>query len=342
MRCIPYRDYKVDSAVSKEFYLKQKYEIIGIEQSEKITVNYQFTVKEDDFDIQIVISENLKEIEAKTRYEISEDLQQTIQSHLILNESYIEGRQDQINESTANAQRNLIKAVHKLVDLMEFETGYLFLNENLRQGNCYCSLDGECWEDIKKREFTSHFEVSWKNIPGLNESEKTALQCHIDKNVEPFLATHHLFKAIKETDPRHQLINLALALELGIKEYLVRKKTDTEVAVLIKNVPSPPLVKLYGEVLECFAGEQTSVKKRIIGELAEDRNNLVHKVIKSVKSNLTHDIKDYILTTKIALFHLWLDLYPYDESMAVRYKRLLDANPRLIRNGYTFFPKSTP
>lgn len=248
----------------RELYLKQKFEIIAIERLEGISADYEFVVKADGFDIVIVVSENLKEIEAKTKFEISEELHQSIQSHLILDESYVEGRQDQINEGTANAQRNLVKAVHKLVDLMEFEAGYLFLNENLRQGNCYCSLDGKRWEDIKKREFIGHFTSSWKNIPGLNESEKAALQSHIDNKVEPFLAMHHYYKAKKELDPRHQLINLALALELGIKEYLVRKKRDPEVEAIIKYVPSPPLFRLYGEILESFSGEKTPVNMKLI------------------------------------------------------------------------------
>jgi hypothetical protein len=320
-----------NNAELQELYLKQKFEVESIDQAEGITANYEFVVKDDGFDVLIVVSENLKEIEAKTKYKISKELHRTIHSHLILNESYVEGRQEQINDGIAKAQQNLVKAVHKLVDLMEFEAGYLFLSENLRQGNCYCSLNGEHWEDVKKRECTAHFTSSWNNIPGLNEFEKAAIQSHIDNTVEPFLASHHLYKAKKESDPRYQLMNIALALELGIKEYLVRKKPDIEVEVLINELPSPSLDKLYGIVLQSFAKQKTPVKMDIIQEISKKRNRLVHRVIKSAEENANKaEIKKFLKATEIALFHLWLDLYPYDESTSIRYKSLLDANPSLI------------
>ncbi len=124
-------------------------------------------------------------------------------------------------------------------------------------------------------------------------------------------------------------------MELGIKEYLVRKKSDPEIEVLIKNLPSPPLVKLYGEVLECFSGEKTPVKGDIIQKLTEKRNNLIHKVIRPDQQNLnSYDIKSYQAATAIALYHLWLDLYPYDEIIRLKFKQLLESNKHLVRSDY--------
>ncbi len=196
--------------MTKKLYLKQIFQIIELpEGSQEIISSRKFIVKDDEFDIRIVVSEDLKQIEAKTEFQINDDLHHIIHSHLFVHEPILEGRQEQINESIEKAQQSLIQTTNKLVYLMAFMTGYIFLIENLKQGNCYCSLDSEHWEDVKKREHIGTSTASWNLIPGLNECEEKTLQIHIDKKIEPFLATHHLFKAIKETDPRHQLMNLA-------------------------------------------------------------------------------------------------------------------------------------
>jgi len=311
-------------------------QIIGLpEGSKEIISNREFLVNDDGLDIRIVVSEDLKQIEAKTEFQINDDLHHIIHSHLFIHEPIVEGRQEQINKDIAKVQRSLIQAINKLVDLMAFITGYIFWVDNLRQGNCFCSFDKEHWQDVKKRQQTGTGSAEWKTITSLNEHEEKTLQIHIDKKIEPFLATHHLFKAIKETDSRHQLMNLALALDLGIKEYLVRKKSDPEIEVLIKKLPSPPLDRLYGEVLECFAGEKTPVKMSIIKELTDNRNRLIHTVIKPDQQNLdSHNIKEYRAATEITLYHLWLDLYPYDEIITLRYKPLLEQYKHLLRKDY--------
>ena len=322
--------------MTKELYLKQNFEISSIERSKETTANHEFIITLDGFDIRIRVSEEIKQIEAKTKFPISEELHEKIHSHLIVNAPYLAGRQEQIDRGIAMARQVLLKAIYQFVNIMEFVTGYIFLNDNLAQGNCFCSLDNEHWEDVKKRHISTSLTASWNTELGLNACEKKVIQNHIDKNIEPFLATHHLYKATKETDPRHQVINLAVALELGIKEYLVRKKTDAEIEVLIKDLPAPPTYKLYGEILECFSGEKSPVRRKIIQDIATERNNLVHSVIRPDTKNLSpHNIKNYFSATKIALFHLWLDLYPYDERVLITYKYLLKNNPSLIREDYS-------
>ncbi|MGZ4160103.1 MAG: hypothetical protein ACXVNF_04780 [Neobacillus sp.] len=323
--------------MNKELYLKQIFQIVLIENSEEITSNHEFLVNCDEFNINITVSENLKQIEAKTKFVTSDDVHQVIKSQLIANETCDSSALNRLDKAIAEAQKCLIHAVNKLVDLMAFTTGYLYLVDNLRQGNCYCSLDGEHWEDVKKRTPTAFSEISYNTIPSLIEREREVLQVHIDNKVEPFLAIHHLYKAMKETDPRHKLMNLALALELGIKEYLVRKKPDSEIEVLIKNLPSPPLVKLYGEVLECFSGERTPVKPAEIEKITKKRNGLIHTVIKPDEHDISnHDIERYKAATEIALSHLWLDLYPYDERIILRYVSLLKRNNHLLRIDYIY------
>lgn len=74
----------------QELYLKQKFEITAIERSKEVTAIHKFSVNDDGYDIRIVVSEDLKQIEAETKYPISDDLHHTIYSHLIIHESYIE------------------------------------------------------------------------------------------------------------------------------------------------------------------------------------------------------------------------------------------------------------
>ena len=321
--------------MSKKLYLKQLFEVNSIEASKETDDNYEFNDNENGFDIEIVVSGEVKQIEAETTLLITKELYEEIYNHLIINALCVEGRQERIDMGIKNAQKSLIQAIQKTVNIMEFVTGYLFLNTDLVQGNCYCSIDNQQWEDVNKRHLTSSITACWNVETGLNACEEKVIQNHIDKKVEPFLAIHHLIKATKETDLRHQLINLAIALELGIKEYLVRKKTDIEIEALIKNIQAPPTHKLYGEILECFLGEKTPVRMRIIQDMATDRNNIVHSVIGIGNGNQnSHKINDYFAATKIALYHLWLDLYPYDLSVKKKYKWLLNNNLSVVRKDY--------
>ena len=315
--------------MNKHIFLRQKFEITNLPVNVHVTEFSGFSTQKNGFNVNIKVSSCLRYIEAQTKFAISDVLYQKINSHLFAGEVYEEGRQDLIDGGVSEARNSLLTAIRGIVDVLVFVTGYFSLDDNFAIGVCYCSLDGEHWEDVKKRVSTSSINSSWRVEHALNEKEVVSIQTHLLNDVEPFMATHHLYKAIKEKDIRHQLINLAFTLELGIKEYLVRKKGDSETEVLIQKLPSPPLLMLYTEVLKCFSGKLTPVEDKFFRDINRDRNKLVHIVAKN-KSISSRPINEYIDGTKIVLYHLWLDLYPYDECIFKRYNALIEKNSSII------------
>lgn len=82
----------------------------------------------------------------------------------------------------------------------------------------------------------------------------------LDTNISPLLAMRHLHRAKHERSPHHQWIDATIAAELAIKEVLSRAIPELE--VLLLNVPSPPLSKLYGEILKTYLGEESPYRKK--------------------------------------------------------------------------------
>ena len=84
----------------------------------------------------------------------------------------------------------------------------------------------------------------------------------------------HLHRAKSENIAHHKWIDATIAAELAIKDVLSKANPDLE--LLLMEMPSPPLVKLYGVILEKHLGEKSPYLKRIKNGV-EIRNRLVHK-----------------------------------------------------------------
>jgi hypothetical protein len=147
--------------------------------------------------------------------------------------------------------------------------------------------------------------VGFKNSIPLNEQTRAALQEGLDQGRKPFLAMRHLYRAMQEKSPRFKWIDATIAAELAIKEYLARANPELE--VLLIHVPSPPLSKLYGEILQKCAGERSPYLKAL-DQGGQKRNQLVHQ-----PHNVTVTEEDafvYVSTVMKAIHHLYALLYP--------------------------------
>ncbi|MCK4354714.1 MAG: hypothetical protein KAW83_05615, partial [Dehalococcoidia bacterium] len=86
-----------------------------------------------------------------------------------------------------------------------------------------------------------------------------------------------------------QWIYATMAAELAIKEILVR--IEPKLQVILETLPSPPLNRLYGDVLESVAGvRSTSLSKLQNG--ARRRNELVHNPRSPTPT--FNEVKEYI------------------------------------------------
>lgn len=139
----------------------------------------------------------------------------------------------------------------------------------------------------------------------LSEAVRESLQQGLDLGYRPFLGMRHLYRAIQETVPRFKWIDATIAAELSVKEALLRAKP--ELKTLLVNLPSPPIGKLYGEVLEIYLGERSPHRKALI-EGAERRNKLIHR---SEEEPVTPaQAAEYVQTVMQAIHHLYARLYP--------------------------------
>jgi hypothetical protein len=120
-------------------------------------------------------------------------------------------------------------------------------------------------------------------------------------------AFRHLHRAENEKDSRHAWIDATIAAELAIKEFFILYKPELTPFVL--EVPSPPLQKLYGAILESFTGERSPVLKHL-AKGAETRNRLLHRPNEKVSDE---ERNDYFGHVETAIFHLLSLLYPDDE-----------------------------
>lgn len=137
-------------------------------------------------------------------------------------------------------------------------------------------------------------------LPSLAGPAAQLLQEAVDDGMTPLVGMTYLHRAKRERDPRYRWVDATMAAELCIKEILIAARADAE--VLLNNLPSPPLNKLFGEVLEAYLGERSPYLKAIKSGV-ENRNKLVHRP--QAIAITSRDAQDYVIAVEKAIFHAW-------------------------------------
>ena len=141
-----------------------------------------------------------------------------------------------------------------------------------------CSLKSIKWSNDNR----SWNAISWNqiiNAPGIKvkwitDDVSVYIQKAIDDNIQPWIALKYIEHAKREKIPNHKWIYATIAAELAIKEFLIQKEPVIE--ALLLELPSPPLDKLYGSILNKYAGSESPAKK-VIKKGIETRNKLLHQ-----------------------------------------------------------------
>lgn len=251
--------------------------------------------------IEIVPSRN--EVEASYTVEVSEEMWSFLRAGIL---EWPSALYDELRMIVTNPS----SATKRVLNLVKYGLGCINLNERLfGHKSAEWSIDEVEWK-IWPRRITATLDVY--AIHPLNRRTVSAIQECIQNGFEPFLALRHLHKARVEGIPHYKWIDATIAAELAIKEFLIRLKP--EIATLLLGMPSPPLHKLYGEVLESF-GMQRSPKLRQIAKGVEIRNKLVHR---PEETKITpEEANTYVRDIETAIYHLLISLYPDD--LNVRY-----------------------
>lgn len=132
-----------------------------------------------------------------------------------------------------------------------------------------------------------------------------AMQEGLDKDYRPLIGMRHLFRAMQEAEPRFRWIDITIALELAIKEALIRKHPEIE--LLILEMPSPPLTKLYDKIMKHYLGEKSPYLAAIKTGM-ETRNKLLHRPDGVVITET--QAADYLRDAHKAINHVFRLLYP--------------------------------
>jgi len=112
-------------------------------------------------------------------------------------------------------------------------------------------------------------------LGNMNDWRARELQELLSENEQALVATSYLHQAINARSTRYQWIYATIAAELAIKEILARIEPKLE--VILETLPSPPLNKLYGVVLESVTGVKSEGLRKL-QEGAERRNKLLHSL----------------------------------------------------------------
>ena len=163
------------------------------------------------------------------------------------------------------------EAVRQFAGLLKQELHRYDINDELISSSYFeWSLGDNQWFSIPRGLIMN---VGLSSLGNLDAIMARSLQELLSENEEALVATSYLHQARNSKNRRYQWIYATIAAELAIKEILVR--IEPKLQVILEELPSPPLNKLYGDVLESVAGVR-STGLSTLQKGAQKRNQLVH------------------------------------------------------------------
>lgn len=210
------------------------------------------------------------------------------------------------NEVYEQLLKPLLSNVQKIIKYLKYFYGIYELDEDYRLNQYYeWSINNKDWLPVPDKR-----ETAWRGINPIYVLDDRLLGWIpklIERGIEPFFAFTHLHKAFLEQNCRHKWINATIAAELAFKEFLAQY--DTRATSLITHVPSPPLNRLYRDVLKEYTGVESPMQA-VLGNGATLRNHLIHKTTEPTPTIEKTNI--YIHQVQVAIFHLYSLLYKDD------------------------------
>jgi hypothetical protein len=283
-----------------EIWIKKTHTIIGKLRTEPQDGPFVFSCHQDDLkDCQLIIDPLGENIVCKARIEISNELFNSLDQDIAITDL-----PQELESEMTQKGRLLVVVTRRILRLIQQEIQdpkLLPANElSSRSGGNLWSVDGENWRQING--LRAHVALSSRVIGELTDRWRVIVQDLLDQGEEPLIALQHLYEAERSSGLRFKWIEATIAAELAIKEILIR--IEPKLSVVLVELPSPPIKKLYGEVLESLTGEKSPFRKEL-HEGSEIRNRLIHR---PEAEKLNHQqVINYLDTVAKAIRHL-LDL----------------------------------
>jgi len=257
--------------MSDRLYLRSKHTLllgkgpgsIIVDQSLK---DYAFVVSKGDHSVRVRLLQDGKTIEAES---VVDSFEPNILQ--ILRTSDYDKLNDGEKKQLSDITRPIREAVRQFAGLLKQELHRYDVSDELT-GNAHheWSLDGNQWFRIP---YGLRMQTRTSSLGNLNATTAKSLQELLSRNEEALVATSYLHQARNSDNRRYQWIYATMAAELAIKEILVR--IEPKLQVILEELPSPPLHKLYGDVLESVAGVRSN-SLSTLQDGARRRNQLVH------------------------------------------------------------------
>jgi hypothetical protein len=263
----------------------------------------------DDVEVKVYSLDTVFELTIET--DITEELYQHLEGIGYLSD----------NNELCTLLTKLKSIAGKLVQYIKYFWGIPELEDNNDQPRLQAAYTwrdkDEIWRITQDRQ-----ETNWKPTQPyyqLDENFIRWMPSLLNNDIDPLFGFTHLHKAFLETNTRHQWIDATIAAELAFKEFL--GKFAKEVTPLLTHLPSPPLDKMYGSVLEAYTGQRSPVVK-CFNNGSRVRNELIHRPRQVMPTKEETD--EYLNQVQVALFHLHSLLNPESELFKFLLKRAED------------------
>ncbi len=228
--------------------------------------NYSFSVSKDGQNVNMKLLQDGKTIEAQS---VVDFFKPNILQILRTND--YDKLNDGDKKELSDIRHPIIEAVRQFVGLLKQELHRYDINDELISNLRYeWSLGDNQWFPIPRG---LRMNVGLSSLGNLNAITAKSLQELLSWDEEALVATSYLHQARNSKNRRYQWIYATMAAELAIKEILMR--IEPKLQVILEILPSPPLNKLYGDVLESVAGVR-STSLSTLQNGAQKRNQLVH------------------------------------------------------------------
>lgn len=203
----------------------------------------------------------------------------------------------ELQEELSEVITKLVKANRRTLALISQELKFRE-SHVLTMGSCEWSADGKTWLPCP---FGGIFftDVTMYTLHSLDEKTSLHIQSLLDRIEEPLLATRHLQEAMKFRGSRFTWLEASAAAELAIKEVLIR--LEPILKSIIYEIPSPPINKLYGIILESIVGEKSPYHKQL-AKGSEKRNKILHRPVEV--SFEDGEVAAYVIVVEKAIDHL--------------------------------------
>lgn len=260
--------------MSNQLYLRGRCEVLlgkgdlDLINAEEFRKDYAFGIAKGGQGVNMKLLKDGKTIEAEM---VVNDFEPNILQILRVDEyEKLDDKQERELHKTTSP---IVESMRQLVGLLKQEHSRFDISDELI-GNLGIewSLGNNEWHPTPRGLV---MYLTTYGLGNVNDSTAINLQELLSENEQALLATSYLHQAMKARSSRYQWIYATIAAELAIKEILVRIEPKLE--VILRTLPSPPLNKLYGDVLESVAGVKSEGLKRL-QEGAERRNRLLHSL----------------------------------------------------------------